>query len=155
MSGLTRPIEIEEGNEREQLITWDWDHEEFTADFDKVAAKAAATVLDQIKEEACLFLSASDDGTGVRATVNLFGDYFLTFDISDDLKLMHEGISTLGLRKPWVAETTRQQNLAALLRSIADKIDCDVQESQADGTLDEEKGMSYSEWRATEQDIEP
>jgi hypothetical protein len=150
---LTRPERIEEGQERELLKEWDWDHD--TRSLDSSAIRGANVLLDQIKSDAQLFLTA-DDGNAVECTVNLFGEYFLTFDITQELKeLADSHLDWKDARKAWECELADRKALADMFKTIAADIEGRCEKARMKGTLDEQYGMGYDEWHEKQGTFKP
>jgi hypothetical protein len=141
---FTKPMRIEEGAERELLKEWEWDHD--LVQLDSAAVRGANVLLDQIKQDAEMFLYADD--ANVTAQITLFGEYYLVFDITDDLKaLAEDDMSNYG-RLPWEFEFQDRRALSSLFKSIAAEIDNSIDKLRENGTLDQKLGMSYEEWAA-------
>lgn len=141
---FTKP-KVDEGNERELLKDWEWGHD--VTPLDKAALNGANVVLDQIKADASIFLYA-DNGDRIKATVNLFGDYFLVFDITEDLKELASEDDISQVRKVWECEIQDKKNLSDLFHSLGHAVDKVIEKIRANGTLDEQMGMSHEEWEA-------
>ncbi len=144
---LTKPMRIEEGEEREILKEWEWDHD--TAPMDQIAILGAETLLDQIKQDCVMFITA-DNGT-IQGTVNPFGECYFVFDLTDQLKELPGSIDDIHTRKLWQSEIEDLRQIAKLFRSITDDIERRVATQEGRGALDDQIGMNYDEWEAAGQ----
>jgi hypothetical protein len=147
----TKPSDFEEGDERDLLKDWTWEND--TSALDAASVNGARVLLDQIKQDCQMYLVARN-GT-VEATVNLFGEYFVTFDITQDLTELTDQNFWRGGRKLWETEIAPQEMLADYFQSVADKIRSEAATERARGTLDAEHGMPYDEWIASQPDAPP
>ena len=111
--------EIDEGNEREQFSTWEWGIDNIDrTPLEKAAIQGANVILDQIKSDAVMFVTPNSPDK-VNVTINLFGDYYLCFDITEQLRGIQSDIYDIGFgRKPLQQEVDDMRKLADLFCSI-------------------------------------
>jgi hypothetical protein len=148
-----KPSNIDEWDEREILKAWDWNVADANLPsintlVSEISTNAANVFLDQIRDEIRANIYINEDPYRIDLSVNLFGGYFVHFDISDAIsKAAFELFYVCG-RKMWASELEPPKAAAHHLRLVADAIDARVAEEMKRGTLDEQMGMTYQEWEA-------